>query len=520
MIRFYNIFILFTLLLLSCNSDEDKDIISDINDLSVEIISPINKQAFSPNSIIEFKGQISSPNLKDFSTLKAIWVSDIYGTLNESTIDENGETKFSTSNLSKNIHFIRLNIYNEIDEIVYDEIIVYNSIWLYPVTDKKNTSSISWSKTEDLSFDSYDVYRSPYKNNINNKKDDLIYSTTNINDTTFIDSNAYLATKYYYKVFLKRTTKSPIYVGSNIDSITLGNFKKLDYPISKIIKDPNRNYAYGIVNIDNIYSTNSTGYGLSFINVENKEVKRILTNYRFTDIDIDPSGNYLYLCSRSNVIQKVNLNTRQLESSFSLLRPAHKIEIGINNKLYYHITPPTSGSTEFRIYDLTNNTDIYYKTTIPAAYSSFSHGDFELDNNQNIYHGESNTSSSFLTKIGTTNDTFSIVEQISSGSYQRAGVTLNNNKIYWNNYLFDSNLKRIGVFKDEGNDVDIQTVSPNGNLALGSARLYDTNNFNIMKKIAINYDIATFTKDNQILFVKNENKISNVNTSTLFFYDF
>lgn len=515
----YKYLILLSITLFSCNQSEEM-VLTDISSLTVKIISPINKKAFSPNSQIEFKGKISSPDIKDFSVLKAIWVSDVSGNLNESTIDENGETKFSIPKLSKNIHYIRLNVYNEIDEIVYDEIVVYNSLWLYPTIDKKNTSSISWSKAEDPNFDSYDIYRSLNKNKITNREDELIYSTSDINDTTFIDEKAYLASKYYYRVFLKRNTKSPVYVGTNIDSITLGNFKKLDYPISKIIRDPNRNYAYGIINIDNIYSSNASGYGLVFINTDNKQVERILTNYRFTDLDIDTSGNYLYLCSRSNVIRKINLNTRQLESSFFLSRSAHKIEVGSNNKLYYHITPPSSGSTEFRIYDLTNNIDIPYKTTISDAYSSFSHGDFELDSNQNIYHGESNTSSAFLTKIGTTNDTFSIVKQINNGSYQRDLITLNNNKIYWNNYLFDSNLKGIGVFEDEANEIDIETVSPNGNLALGWARLFDTNNFIIIKKIAVIYDIATFTKDNQILFVNNEDKDSNVNISTLFFYDF
>lgn len=519
MARFYNFLILFTLLFSSCKQNEE-EMASNINALSVKIISPINQENFSLNSQIEFKGQISSTDLIDLSNLKAVWISDVQGVLHEGKIDKTGETKFLASNFKKNIHFIRLNIYNEIDEVIYDEIVIYNSIWLYPITENKNTSKISWSKSEDPYFDSYNIYRSLYKNKINNREEELIYSTNNINDTTYTDKKAYLASNYYYKIFLKRNTTSPIYVGSNIDSITLGNFKKLDYPIYKIIKDSNRNYAYGIVNLDNIYSSNSTGYGLAIINTENKKIDRILTSFRFTDLDIDASGNYLYLCSRSNVIHKVNLNTKKFESSFSITKPAHKIEIGKNNKLYYHITPPTSGSTEFRIYDLTNNTDILYNTTIPAAYSSFSHGDFELDNNQNIYHGESNSSNSLLSKITTTNNIFSIDKQWSSGRHQIDKIILNNKKIYWNYHVFDNNLNKIGLFQDKGDNINIQTVSFDGNIALGSARLFNTNDFSITKQIPVIYDNATFTKDNQILLIKNKEHDSNKNTSTLFFYDF
>lgn len=518
MMRFF-IFLLFIILFFSC-SENDQETISDINSLSVKIITPTNAQTITPNNQLEFRGQITAISSLNFSRLKAVWSSDASGILNEGSINKDGETKFTLSGLSKNIHTIRLNIYNEIDDVVYDEIVIYNSIWLYPISDKKNTSSISWSKAEDSNFNGYDLYRSFNKNKIKNREEELIYSTNNLSDTIYIDDKALLGNNYYYRVYLKRKTISPVYVGSNIDSITLGDFKKLDFPISKIIRDADRNFAYGLVNIDNIYSTNSSGYGLVFINLETKEVSRILQNNRFTDLDIDASGNYLYLCSRSNLIHKVNLTTKQLESSFSIGSSAHKIEVGNNNKLYYHNTPPSSGSTRFRIYDLANNKDITYSTTIPAAYQTFSHGDFELDANQNIFHGESNSSSAMLSKISTDNNTFSIAEQWDSGRYKLDQILLNNNKIYWNYEVFDSNLNRLGIFKDENENINIETVSPNGNLALGYARLFSTNNFTITKEIAIRYSIATFTENNQILFVNNEELIGNENISTLFFYNF
>ncbi|MEW4925735.1 hypothetical protein [Algibacter sp. 2305UL17-15] len=503
-------------LLVSCAKDEGVNV--ELDTVSVRITSPFNLESLPPNRSVEFTGEVRVEDPNDFSSLKVIWESDIDGILHKGGVDSNGLAKFTSNGLSKNIHYIRLYVYNLKNESIFDQTIVYNAIWLYEISNDNNNSKIYWSKTEDTDFESYELYRSYNKYSLDQKEGSPIYTTTDVNDTTYNDTEALLGNKHFYKAFIKRKTNTHSYIGSNKDSIIPGDFIDLDYPIYKVINDPTRNYAYGIVNVESIYSSNKTGYGLVFINTTKQEVeKRILTNIRFTDLDIDPSGHYLYLCSRSQIIHKINLNTQNFERTLVATRSAHKIEVGID-RLYYHMTPPTSGATEFRIYDLLNNTNIAYNSTMTDAYSSFSHGDFELGENGILYHGGSNSSSASLSKISTENDVFSLPKQWDSRNYQKALITLNNNKLYWNQYLIDTDLNVLGQFLDNGDDVDIEAVAPNGTLALGWRRLFKTENQTIVKKIPVNYDVATFLNNNYLLLINNENPISNENNSRVFFY--
>ncbi|WBX77142.1 hypothetical protein PG911_02460 [Tenacibaculum ovolyticum] len=502
---------------LSCESN-DEQIVSNLDALVVKIASPTNTQVLYPNQNVEFVGQISSVTINGYSNYNIEWSSNIDGILHQGKLDSNGISKFNRTNLSKDIHNIRFTVSNEINETIYDESIIYNSIWVYPLSDENSKAKISWSKTNDSNFDGYLVYRSRNKNDLLNRSQELIHTSSNIQDTTFTYDKAYLGDNYFYRVFLKRSSVVPTHVGSNIDSITLGNFIKTDYPIEKIIKHPNKPYAYGIVNTNSIYDENASGYGLVFINTNNQKIeKRILSNTRFSDMDI--SGDYLFLCSKSNVIHKINLNDNELESTLSLARPAHKIKIGSNNRLYYHITPPTSGSTEFRIYNLSTSTDITYNSTISDAYSSFSHGDFELDSNNTIYHGESNSSSSNLSKITTTNDVFGLVEQWSSGRYQSPLLILNNDKLFWNNLLLDTNLNWLGDFSEDNQEIDIDAVSPNGELALGLRRIFLTENQTISRYIPVIYNTATFIDDKNLILIKNDKQNSNKYETTIYFYN-
>ncbi|TVZ51686.1 YncE family protein [Dokdonia sp. Hel_I_53] len=517
--------LLFLTLIILSFSCEKKDLetempeITSLNDISVQILNPSNFENTIPGDELNFKGIIIDDNFSDLTNLRAKWISDKDGIIFEQNIDEDGETSFTNSTLSKNIHNIRLDIINEVDSIISDSIDIYNAIKLLPIEKTNNSSTISWSSINDPYFESFKLYRSRYRSNI--LYNDPVFITNNINDTTFIDKTAILGEEYFYKVILERTQQIPEIFESNIDSIQAGKFIKTDYPILKIIPDISRNYAYGIVNTESIYDDNETEYGLVFINLNDLSIEnRILQNVKFSDLDIDPDGNFLYLSSRSNNIHKVNLNTKNLETTFSLSNSAHKIEVGYNGKLYYHITPPTSGSTQFRIYDLINNVNIPYSTNISAAYSSFSHGDFEIDQNNNLYHGESNSSGSNLSKIGTTDDTFSLEDQWNSNSYQSAKIILNNNKLYWNHFLLDLDFNIQGTFQNEYGNIDVQDVSPDGNNVLGWRNLFNSNDQSIIKEIPASFDGGIFVNDSRLLLYKNDNPISDQYESTIYLYDF
>lgn len=500
----------------SCSKDSSA---IPLDGMTVEITSPQNLTTLTPGSVVKFRGKTSIPS-GEYNGLTAIWESDIDGILQQGKLSDFGESSFETSNLSQNIHHIKFNIRNSDGEVIFDEIRVYNALKLYPIEGQNNGSIVSWSKASINDFGTYHLFRSHDKNSLSIESDTPIYSTNSIQDTVYIDSTATLGVNFFYKAYVERKTLAPAYVGSNIDSITPGEFIELDFPIYKIISDPTRNYAYGIVNLESIYYNNDTGYGLVFINTNTKTVeKRISTNIRFTDLDIDHEGSNLYLCSRTTAIHRVNLNTRELEEIFYVSNPAHKLEIGQNGRMYYHITPPTSGSTEFRMYNLYEKTDIPYNSTITDAYSSFRHGDFELDGDHTIFHGESNSSSSNLSKIGTENDTFSLIKQYDSKDYQTDRLILNNDRLFWNHLLFDKDLNKLGEFLDVNQDINIQAVSPNGDYALGWSNIFISDNQSIKKKIPVFYDTATFIDNSRLLLIKNDNTISSQYKSRVFFYN-
>lgn len=492
---------------------------TSLEGITVEIIKPVNFESVVPDKDVYFNGIVNPESSSDLTNLKANWISDKDGLIFEENINQEGETSFSTSELSKNIHHIKLNIINEVDSIISDSIEIYNAIKLLPIEKTNNSSIITWCSMQDSNSQSFELYRSRFKSSI--LQEDPIYVTNNIQDTTFIDTTSILGEKHFYKVFLNRTSLSPQRIESNFDSIIPGKFIKTNYPLLKVIPDETRNYAYGIVNTNSVYDDNESGYGLVFVNLNDLQIEtRILQNIKFSDLDIGTNGNYLYACSRSNIIHKINLSTNTLESTFALSNSAHKIEVGTNGKLYYHITPPTSGSTEFRIFDLENSSNIPYDTTISDAYSSFSHGDFEIDQNNILYHGESNSSGSNLSKIGTINNSFSLIDQWNSNNYQSARIVLNNNKLYWNHYLLDLDLNVLGTFQNNYGNTDIQDVSPNGNYALGWRNLFKSNDQSILKEIPAYFDSGIFINDTQILIYKNDNPIYQQYESTIYLYDF
>ncbi|PVW17366.1 hypothetical protein DDV96_02355 [Marixanthomonas spongiae] len=504
----------------SCQkNDDDADQTIALDDIEVQIQNPLNFENVFPGEEVYFRGVVSTDKSSDLTNLKASWTSDKDGLIFEDNITEDGETSFTTSTLSKNIHHIKLNIFNEVDSSISDSIEIYNAIKLFPIEKTDHSSTLTWSSLKDPQFQSFKLYRSRYKSNI--LQGEPIFVTTNIEDTTFVDTTALLGEKHFYKVVLNRASQAPDKFESNIESIQTGKFIKKDYPILKIVTDTTRNYAYGIVNLQSIYDTNGTGYGLIFINLKNFSVEnRILQNIRFSDLDIASSGNYLYLAARSNTVYKVNLNTKNLESTITLARSAHKIEVGNNGKLYYHVTPPTSGATVFRIYDLDNNINLPYRTTIPDADASFSHGDFEIDENNILYHGESNSSSSKLSKIGTTDNTFSLINQWDSNDYQSAKIVLNNNKLYWNQYLLDLDLNIQGTFQNNSGDINIQDVSPNGDTVLGWRNLFNSSDQSIIKEIPAIFNSGVFINNSQLLLYKIDDPLYQQYESTIYLYSF
>lgn len=507
----YNCLILiFVCIFFSCQADKIINVTS-LEGITVKIINPTNFESISPNQELLFKGIVTSKSSSDLTNLKFNWSSDKDGLLLEGNFKNGNEISFYVPKLSKNIHKIKFNVINEIDSIASDSIEIYNIIKLFPIEKTNNSSTITWSSVQDPNFQSYELYRCTYKNCI--LEGSPIYVTNNIQDTTFVDTTAVLGEKHLYKVLLNRNTTAYQKIGSNIDSVYTGKFIKNNFPISKLIRDPKRNYAYGVANLD-YYTTNKNIFGLVIINLDKLEIEnRILPNIRFKDIAIAPNGDYLYACSNTNVIHKINLNSKSLETTLPNSPSGNYIEIANNDYLYT--------SSPFSVYDLNNNAYISYNSTITPTQSSFNSGDFKIDTNHIIYHGESNNSSSNLSKIDTNNNTFSIIKQWESNQYGADRITLNKDKLYWGHYLFDLNLNLLGTFKNETGNIDIKDVSPDGIYALGKGYdIFKTNNQSVFKKIPTYYEDGIFTNDNQILIYRNDRPSYEQFESIIFIYDF
>ncbi len=505
----------FIALLLFCSCSED-DVITPISDAYVNIVTPYEYESKIPDSDIQFRAEVVSSDDINYENLTATWTSDKDGILYENQLSSDGFSNFSSSNLSHNIHNIRVSVKNEADSTLVDDIELYNVLKLNSLEKKENSLNISWTVSGDVDFESFTLYRSLFDEGILNQ--DPIIVIDDINQTSYEDVEALLGKRHHYRVVLK--TNSSQTIASNIESSFVGTFFRTDYPLSKIVYDAQRQKAYALVNTESIFDDNDTGFGLLFIDLVNFRVeKRILDNLRFSDLDIGPNGNYLYVAN-GNAVRKINLDSQTPEQIYFLNSPAHKIEVGNNDRLYYHITPPSSGSTEFRMYDLANATDIPYGDTMTDAERGFRHGDFEIDPTNTIFHGESNSIGSRLSKLSTTNDIFSLEDQWDSNKLQRPRLIYNNGLLYWNHFKLDTNLNVLGTFEDEYGDIDVYDVSPNGIYVLARLNLFYSQNESIYKRIPAQFDNGFFVGNDKVLIYDNENPISNEYNSTVILYDF
>lgn len=514
-------------LFISCQDNTDDDMneengtttVATMNDLTLLISDPLDQEHVTPDSNVYFQGVITIDSLMTLPNLTAKWYSDKDGLLHEEPVSQEGITFFTTNELSKNIHKIRLDIMDDAQNVISDDIEIYNALKLLPIEKNNYSNTIEWCTLQDSEFESFELYRATFPTEI--FQNPPIYTTNSIDDTSFIDTSTQLGTKYHYKVVMKRTAASPSQFESNMDSIVSGHFIDVDYPITHVLADPARNYAYAIANTSSVFSDNDTGYGIALINTESLEVEqRILQNTRFSDLEIDPSGNYLYAAARSNVVYKINLNSQIFESTLNLALSAHKIEIGTNGVLYYHLTPPTSGSTQFRMYDLNSDSNIPYNTTMAASFQNFSHGDFTIDANNVLYHGESNSSSSKLSKLGTTNNTFSLLDQLDSNQHMGPGIILKDNRIYWNQFVLDMNFNTLGTFQNANGETHVKDISPDGEYALSRNNVFTSIDQTIFKEVPAFYDGGIFRTNERILIYKTESAIFQQYNTRIFLYDF
>ncbi len=121
-------------------------------------------------------------------------------------------------------------IYITEKETIMDPIKLAQPPTLYninPSTIVNYSGSVKWSKSKESEFKEYKIYKGQIPG-VDAVNGDLIFSTTSINDTFFIDPNLRTGIPYYYRVYtgcnLGKTA------GSNIISLTLPEFNFVTNP--------------------------------------------------------------------------------------------------------------------------------------------------------------------------------------------------------------------------------------------------------------------------------------------------
>jgi hypothetical protein len=454
--------IIFAALLLtsiySC-SIEKNDIIDNIEEIPVvtiatSILIPTRDRDYSyhnngVNGVFEdptlrknFKAKIvftnNSYTSNDSLTVK--WISDIDGQLYEGNPNTNFESEINV-NLSKGLHKISFEVYSNNTLTDKDSVYISNVIKLEGLAESGRSVELKWSKYEGNDFVSYLVYGENFQ---------PLFQINDINtlEYEYFEAISMIENREYQIVVKTVNSTNDLINASNIISLKSGIFAEIPYYISKIINDEMNGRIYGIINPRN----NSANAGLVVFDNESLDLlSHILQSKSFSDIDISPDGQFLYLTQKyAEELTKINLNSMSIETfpTSTDNRGFHKIEAGNNNLLFCHITPPTSGWTAIHIFNAQNGNELNI-----SSYT-YRHGDLKFNPaNEALYHGESNTSSGRLSKNTFVNDTlnFDFAYPPFNGPginspYPYLFLSYDYNSLFWENFQFDADLNVIRQF--------------------------------------------------------------------------
>lgn len=479
-------FLLLFVTFYSCSSDKniEPEIEKPVINLTTSIIQPLKDRDFSfhnngvygifedPTVPKKLKAKIvlSDDSNSSKNTLNIKWKSDKDGILYEGKPNDNLESELNI-NLSKGLHKILFEVYNSDNTLIKkDSITISNVIKLEGVSDTGRSIKLNWSKYEGNNFMSYLVY---------GENSQPIAEITDINTLTYDYLETISLVKEQKFQIVVKTTNSNSILGSNILPKMSGIFIEFPYFIPKMIKDNQRSKIYTIV-APKYNSDKADKYGLLIIDTKNFKIEsHILTNDRFSDLDISPDGKYLYLTQRYiENLTRIDLTTMEVKTYTTSTNGwgFHKIEVGNNNILFCHVTPPTSGSTGIMVYNgMTGE-------SISTSYNAYSHGDIEYNStNGKLYMGESNTSSGVIYSNTYINQDLRIEKNYpvfpNGVLYPEPFLLISddNTSIFWEKYQLDLNLNVKREFSTK-----MIACSP-GNIYLSDLeKMYNYNNITVV----------------------------------------
>ncbi len=344
----------------------------------------------------------------------------------------------------------------------------------------------------------------------------MIETITDPSVTEFTVYDSPLGKNMNYRVKVNFKNKPEGYY-SNVLEATYGETLDLDFTISKVIVDPNKPLIYAIVKKSN--KPNIDDYGFVIINTETKLIeKHLFKDIRFRDMEITDDGQFLYLNSRSHIIYEVNLDAQDLEKAFPVGHIVDNIALGANNTLFYLIHYTSGNGDGIRKYDLNTNSLISFQTTMNDAQQSFSGGTFIVDEDNVIFYGES-SSSGTIKRISTYSNVFELEDEWNAYYDGPSKMFYSKNHIYWNHFKIDKSFNIKGTYKDpNNNEMRLESISPNGKRSTAWRYVINNETQEIIYRVNVVTDFGVFLNNKDMIFVDNQNPLSDEYFSTLYFY--
>jgi YVTN family beta-propeller protein len=250
--------------------------------------------------------------------------------------------------------------------------------------------------------------------------------------------------------------------------------------IRKMISDPFQEYIYAI----------DDNNSLMFINIDTYELeKSINIGSNPTDLDIDDSGNYLYVANfGANEIAVVDLNTKEKTSSIATNASPYVVECGRPGRIYYE-------EEDQWIYLHIINSE---QAEEIGTYGYLREGDGEIDPTGNIYyHCENNISSSAVQKFDISTDAPSLITESRIPAYGSRNLLLSKdgNRVFCKGYMFDQDLNFLGSFGE------IYAITSDGSIASSFDTIYHTPTLSVIKQLPLTASVQTISNDDNRLFL-------------------
>ncbi|MEX1002455.1 MAG: fibronectin type III domain-containing protein [Crocinitomicaceae bacterium] len=229
---------------------------------------------------------------------------------------------------------------------------------LNQITQDANGVQLSWSASSDQAFQSYKVYRHK-SSGIDQSTGNLIHVETDINGTSFTDSDIDYSETYYYRIYV--TSDNGVSPGSNIESISTqtislvsnGSFESgVTVPTDWSLVENNINEPQNDISIDNTTAADSA-QSLRFYHNSSTGCWEQWIDQNVALSDLTPNGTYEFSFN-----YKSNTTFNQSGMGFRLYNGSYTVNIQIPLPTFPGDDVWYSYSSQFVLPDNLGSTDL------------------------------------------------------------------------------------------------------------------------------------------------------------------